>query len=251
MEHANVRGRVALRSGAYAELLRENDRLRASLRVAEDTAARHAVMLREGDHRIKNSLQILSTLLRMQASREQSAPAAASICTAVSRIHAIARIHESLQLGGGGEEVALEDVLRDICGAMQVMAGEAHGITIKVTAGRIRAPTVIAQPVVLAVNELVLNSLRHGFPDGRIGVVEIIAAELNGELRVTVADDGVGLPSGYDDGAGYGMRLVRMMVEQISGDLHVASSGGAAFMISVPMAGALILPLEAPTMTSA
>jgi two-component sensor histidine kinase len=251
MEHVSGSGRVAIRSGAYADLLRENESLRATVKAAENIAARHAALLREGDHRIKNSLQIVSSLMNMQAGREQSASAAASIRTAASRVHSIAQIHDSLQLGGGAGEIDLGDVLQGMCGALQDMAGEAFGVTIKVTAGRILLPIAIAQPVVLAVNELVLNSLRHGFPNGRGGVLEVIAAKLDGELRVTVADNGVGLPPSYDEGAGYGMKLVRMMVEQTAGELHIANRGGAAFMMAVPLADGGILPIEARTMASA
>ncbi len=99
----------------------------------------------------------------------------------------------------------------------------------------ILAPVSLAQPIVLAINELVVNAVRHAFPDGRSGTIRVTAIRTGGELHVSVVDDGVGLPPDFDAGLGYGSKLVRMMVEQIHGTLRVVTPPGAAFDIVAPI----------------
>lgn len=235
METIFGRGRVALQSAAYSDVLRENARLRALLKGAEVIAARYSTLLREGDHRIKNSLQIVSSLMNLQAGRQENTSVQEALHTAAARVQSIARIHDALQKGGGEDEVDLSDVLRTMCVSMHAVAGDSSRISVHFTSDQILAPVGLAQPIALAVNELVVNALRHACPDGRAGTIRVSAVEIESELLITVADDGVGLPPGYADGVGYGMKLVRMMVQQVGGELHVEGRGGASFTIVAPM----------------
>jgi two-component sensor histidine kinase len=84
----------------------------------------------------------------------------------------------------------------------------------------------------LAVNELVLNALRHAFPDGRVGSVAVQLTSRNGEVRVVVADNGVGLRAGHPD-EGFGMKLVEMMTRKINGALYINSGAGTRVTIVV------------------
>ena len=212
----------------------ENSRLRRLLAKADDVASRYAVMQRECDHRIKNSLQIVSGLIYMQARREESPSAGIALRAAAARIQSIARIHDALQASQGEDAVALGDVLEIMCKSLQEMAGDPLAVEVLVHAEPIQAPVTLAQPIVLAVNELVVNALRHAFPAGRAGTVLVSVTQADGELRVVVADDGVGLPDAYTEGSGYGMTLVRAMAKQIGGALHVENKGGARFTLTAP-----------------
>jgi two-component sensor histidine kinase len=201
----------------------------------DDTAERYAILLREGDHRIKNSLQIVSSLLSLQASREENLHAREALRSAAGRVQSVARMHDALQVSEGEDSVNLGAVLESMCGSLQAMGGEALGADVRVEIQQCYAPMAIARSIGLAVNELVVNALRHAFPDGRPGSIVVRLTCDDGQLRVLVADDGVGLPAGHPRGRGYGMKLVRMMASQINGVLRVDSDTRTGTRITIAM----------------
>lgn len=223
-------------------LLAENARLRRQCAKNEDLAARYELLLREGDHRIKNSLQIVASLMGMQERRETNPTARSALRAATARILAVARIHDALQLNGGKDLVDLGALIQTMCTTLHSMAGDPDAVKIIVTAEPIEAPIALAQPFVLAVNELVVNALRHAFPGDRNGNISVSVAQANNCLLVKVTDDGVGLPSNYLEGRGYGMNLVKLMVAKIGGSMLVDDSvGGARFILSAPGSATLAL----------
>lgn len=219
-------------------LLAENARLRRLCAEAKELASRHELALREGDHRIKNSLQIVASLMGMQERRETSETARAALHAATARIQAVARMHDALQLEGSADAVNLGALIETMCAALHEMAGDPLRVKVIVNAEKIDAPIALAQPVVLAVNELVVNALRHAFPDERGGTVHIELRCVDGELRVVVTDDGVGLPADHDKATGFGMKLIRMMANKIGAKLHVENTPGACFTLTAPYASA-------------
>jgi two-component sensor histidine kinase len=221
-------------SASTRRLLSDNARLRRLCAQNEDLVARYELLLREGDHRIKNSLQIVASLMGMQERRESNPVARSALKAATARILAVARIHDALQLNGGNDLVDLGALIQTMCTTLQSMAGDPHAVKIVVTTEPIEAPIALAQPFVLAVNELVVNALRHAFPDNRNGNISVSVAQANNCLLVNVIDDGVGLPPNYLEGSGYGMNLVKLMVEKIGGSITVGHGGGARFMLSAP-----------------
>jgi len=211
----------------------ENVRLRKLLAASEEKAARSASLIREADHRIKNSLQIVSSLMQVQARREESVSARNALKAAASRVLSISRIHDALQTNGGEDVVDLGAVLQTMCQSLHEMAGQPETVSIMVEVEPVHAPIDLAQPIVLMVNELVVNALRHAFHDDRPGTIRVSLAVVDNELRVMVADDGVGLPAEYGKGPGFGASLVKMMTSQIEGVMTVESSSGACFTLTV------------------
>lgn len=230
-----------------SELAAENRRLRGVCARAEAAASRHSIMLREADHRIKNSLQIVAGLMQIQARREESPSARAALGAAATRIRSVASIHDTLQKNPGNHLVDLGAMLQSTCLSLQSMAGDSRFVSVVVSADPVHAPVAIAQPVVLAINELVINAMRHAFQEGQTGVIEVTADLRDGELRLVVADNGKGLPANYTEGRGYGMRLVKLMVTQMGGALEAIGVGGARFTLTVPVAanGPVIRPIVA------
>jgi two-component sensor histidine kinase len=217
-----------------SDLRCENVRLRELLQAAEKKAAQSAIMLREADHRIKNSLQIVASRLSLQARREQDTPSAEVLRAAAIRIHAVSRLHDALQAGDGNGLLNLGSVFEKMTESLREMCGLDSPVAIQVIAEPVLAPLTFAQPVVLAVNELVLNALRHGYPHGRTGVVRISLFRTDHALRIIVADDGVGLPQDFMSAAGYGMKLVHMIAKQVGATLHADRVSGARFSLVAP-----------------
>jgi two-component sensor histidine kinase len=219
-----------------SELERQLADMRAASTAAQTIATKTAILKREGDHRIKNNLQIVSSLLTLQASETENQVARDALSAAAGRIRSIALVHDALQ-DAGGEDVDLGDMLAALGAGLQAIAGKSGQNKVIVRTGRILAPISVAQPIMLATHELAVNAIRHARPAGHARCIRVTAAATDQDVRVCVADNGVGLPDNFAARHGYGMRLVRMLVRQISGKLEVGSAGGASFTITAPLDG--------------
>lgn len=231
-----------------ARLRCANTRVHRLLALTHETASHTAMLLREGDHRIKNSLQIVSSLLLMQSRRTGSIEAADTLRAAAAQVKVVSQIHDALQQSGERDAVKLGEMLTTMCHSLHAMAGDARIISIMVTDDEIETPVAYAQPIMLAVNELVINALRHAFPDDREGTIKISLGQSNEELCIVVSDDGCGLAANHDEGSGYGSRLVRAMVKQIGGKLRTEGGRGARFTITAPLKRAV--PVLYPVLVS-
>lgn len=234
-----LKDRVEAKRAGTRDLRLEVLELRQRLKVMEDGAARHAIMLREADHRIKNSLQLVSSLMSLQARRETSEAARKALFLAAARVGSIGSIHDALQISIGDGLIDLGGALGLACASLQKMAGDVDHIHVGVDTVSLRVPVAQAQPLILAVNELVVNALRHAFPGRDSGLIQVSLTHDDDRLRITVADNGIGLPSDYTHGHGYGMSLVKMMMKQAGAVLRTEAGTGSCFTIEAPLATAL------------
>lgn len=210
-------------------------RLRRQLKDADKLSLQHAAMLREGNHRIKNSLQLVASLMRLQARQESSAPAREALRAAAARMSSVAGIHDALQATEGNGPINLGATLRKLCISLQTMAGDTDHIEVVVDSDEVEIPVALAQRVVLAVNELVSNALRHAFFEREKGTVSVSLRRTDTGMTICVADDGIGLPPHHPATEGYGTTLVRMMVKQLGGTLLMETRSGACFTILAPL----------------
>jgi len=218
---------------AHHPLALENARLRRLCAESQVIIAHHDLLVREGDHRIKNSLQIVASLLGLQERREANPAARQALHTAILRIQAVARIHDELQLSSNNDVVDLGALIASMCKSLNAMASDGADVRIGAEVECIKAPLALAQPLVLAVNELIINALRHAFPNGG-GAINVNVGRAGGDLRILVADNGPGLPSNHSESRGYGMKLVRAMVADVGGAMLIENASGARFTLTVP-----------------
>jgi two-component sensor histidine kinase len=178
--------------------------------------------IREIHHRVKNNLQTVSSLLRIQGRRVVAPEAKAAIEEAERRIKSIAVVHEMLSRGGG-DDVEFDDVVRPIL----AMAESAGVVPVKVRLlgeGPVLS-TTMASSLAVVVNELVQNAMEHGFPPGSSGgsvTVELIYSPT--EMTISVHDDGVGLPSDFDleHQNGLGLTIINTLVKgELDGELTI------------------------------
>jgi two-component sensor histidine kinase len=186
--------------------------------------------IREIHHRVKNNLQTVAALLRLQARRMTEPAARAALEESVRRVASIAVVHETLA-GSREDVVDVDDVLDQVLpmlGDLTSIGPAAHTRRIG-TFGEL--PAAAATPLVLAVTELLHNAAEHAFPDGEPGVIELIAERTGNDLVVRVRDDGRGLPEGFDLTAsdGLGLQIVRTLV--------TSELGGSLAMTSPPSPG--------------
>jgi len=188
------------------------------------------LFLAEFDHRMKNNFAIVAGLLDLQKRRAGDAAIAAALETAQNRVDSIARAHRHLYRGTDQPgTVEIRDYLSDLCAALAESLFLKGGITLTCDSDEAAVPRDRAVSIGLVVNELVTNAAKHAFPGRDLGTITVTLRNLaEGGWRVTVADDGVGMPGetrATDKGNGLGSRLVEAFARQAGGKLAIESDG--------------------------
>ena len=202
--------------------------------------------IREIHHRVKNNLQTVAALLRLQARRLHAPEARAALEEAVRRVGSIAIVHETLS--HAPEEIVDFD---DIADRVAMMAGEVSSpevrITPKITGQFGMLSASVATPLAMVLTELLQNALQHGFgaagPGSRCGddgIIEVLAARAPEQLTVTVSDSGAGLPPDFDleNTTSLGLQIVRtLVVAELGGRLSIAPrpGGGTVAVVDLPV----------------
>jgi two-component sensor histidine kinase len=191
--------------------------------------------IREIHHRVKNNLQTVASLLRIQARRTHTDVAREALTQAMRRVASIAVVHDTLS-EGLSQNVDFDTVFDRVLMLITEVASS-HATTVRPTmTGSFGAlPSEYATPLALALTELVTNAVEHGL-DGRDGVVEISAERDDEQLTVKVRDDGVGLPEGKV-GSGLGTQIVRTLIQgELGGtiDWHTLVGNGTEVTIEIP-----------------
>ena len=204
------------------------------------------VTIKEMHHRVKNNLQTISSLLRLQARRLESPEARQAIEDAVARIRSIALVHETLSAStGASQEVDFDEIVRPLVrlvGEGLLSPDRQVRLDVEGEAGALRAE--VATPLAVVLTELLQNAVRHGFPDDGAqvaGTVRVCLKNDGTQLAVEVVDNGVGLPDGRSNDAAtsLGLTIVRTLVAELGGTLAVKSAPGrrgASFEVSIPLA---------------
>ncbi|MCX8043006.1 MAG: ATP-binding protein [Desulfobacterota bacterium] len=194
-------------------------------------------LLREVHHRVKNNLQIIISLLNLQARTLNNPEAQEALQTSQHRIRAIAAVHEKLYQS---ENIRRVDFGAYVSGlTRQLSAAYAlpgTSIAIHTQLDSFLQPVDVALPLGLLVNELVTNALKHAFTGRKQGSITIILQHNAQQIRLTVHDDGAGIPEAIDEqnGGGLGMTLVRTLTRQINGTLRIERIGGTAVSVTFP-----------------
>lgn len=195
------------------------------------------LLIREVDHRVKNSLQMVLSLLRIQAGKQRDARSRQVLQTAGMRIQAIAQVHTMLYARSNVEAVRFDNYLEEICAFLGATLGASkRRRVLLVEAEPIELPPDHAIPLALITTELVTNSFRHAF-GGKPGTVWVqFRRNPDDTLGLTVADDGCGLTPGFDifHGEGLGLQVVAAMVEQLGATFEIGHQGGAYFTLTLP-----------------
>jgi PAS domain S-box-containing protein len=219
------RAEAAMRAGA--------EQLKASLREKES-------LLKEIHHRVKNNLQVISSLLRLQAAGVRDSSALEMFHESQNRIRSIALIHEKLYQSPDLSRVEFASYVRDLLSLLLRSYAARPRIELDMAVGNAALSIEQAVPLGLILNELISNCLKHAFPGGRAGRITVALEPADpSSLRLTVADDGVGFPAEVDfrKAQTLGMQLVRTLSEQIGGRLELRRGAGAEVTVSFPNRG--------------
>jgi hypothetical protein len=184
---------------------------------------------------VKNNMQIISSLLRLQAHATDSTKLQAAYEVGLNRIRSMALVHESLYRSQNLSSVDFQEYLQQMTGHLLSLYNhrDKH-IDLEIKGGEIYLDISQAIPCGLIVNEIVSNSLKYAFPHNNGGRIEISLLNLeSGKHSLTILDNGIGLPQGFDlqKVPTLGMQLIVDLVKQIDGILAVESSQGTVFKI--------------------
>lgn len=215
-----------------------DDRMRERLRQLEAKLEEKDSALRELQHRAKNSLQLVLSLLRLQSGRIRDPDSRAAFERTLQRVEALVIIFRQLHEGHRQTRVDLGRYLGDLASAATAdgLAGRAGvRIDVQIDAEAVECSLSTALSLGLIVNELLLNSLRHGYPD-EAWVRLTLRRTGPDRAEIVIADNGRGLPSGFDSDADAGMMLAEALAAQIGGAIAIDSShGGTIMTVTFPL----------------
>jgi two-component sensor histidine kinase len=179
--------------------------------------------IREIHHRVKNNLQTVAALLRLQARRMSSPQARDALEESVRRVSSIALVHQTLATSYD-ERVEFDGIVDGLLGMVREVAAPESRVVLRREGSFGELPAEVATPLVMVLTELMQNAVEHAFADRRMGTVVVRVARTGRWLDVTVADDGTGLPPGFDIAAksSLGLQIVRTLVStELRGTIHL------------------------------
>ncbi|MBN9220823.1 MAG: PAS domain-containing protein [Mesorhizobium sp.] len=194
-------------------------------------------LLHEVDHRVKNNLQMISSLILMQRRTITDEAARQSLTTTLERIEALSTVHRRLYQSKDVSRFDVSDFARDLISDLVTASGRTH-INSRLDLEPVIIPAEKATPVALIVNELVTNALKHAFkehPDGATaGHIGVRMSQPDGHLNIEVSDDGVGM-AGTVAETSFGMRLIKSLARQLHAEVEWDDAApGTRVVISIP-----------------
>lgn len=218
-----------------AQLERANAQLEAAVTDKE-------VLLKEVQHRVKNNLQVICSLLRLQAARIDER-ARRGFDESLRRIQTMSLLHELLHRSDEPAHINFADALRQMCDGL-VRSDNPTAARLELEAQDWIVDADRATPLAIATSELVSNALLHAFPHGHPGTVRVLLEREENGVRLIVRDDGVGLPAGMPSqhkrpvrggaSSGLGLNLVQALSHQAGATLKIERDGGTIFTLTIP-----------------
>jgi PAS domain S-box-containing protein len=221
---------TALLNEVYQRSFAE-DRLKLALHEKE-------VLLKEIHHRVKNNLQIIISLLFLQAKKNDDPASTSALTDSQTRVKSMALVHEKLYQSTDLGSIDFAGYLQNLVSNLMVTYG-ADKRRIRVTVSAKDLPLTIntAIPLGLIMNELVSNTLKYAFPEDREGELSIEGHTKGDTMQITVRDNGVGLPESIDwrYTESLGLHLVQMLTRQLRGTIDLSREGGTVFRLTIPV----------------
>jgi two-component sensor histidine kinase len=225
---------------------RDEEKLRETVRAMEAALSEKTVLLKEINHRVKNNLAVIASLLNMQACASENLEARRALDDSQRRVHAMALIHEHLYGSDHLDRIEFSEYAREL--VEEIYAATIHGrgrISLSFDSNQIELGVHRAVPCALILNELLSNVFKYAFPDGRRGTVSVtLTASTPGSVELAVADDGVGLPPGWENSQSLGWQIVKILTAQLEGSITTEPCSGTHFVLRFPIGSGRCLDPE-------
>ena len=236
-----VRQRTAELEKTARDLEAEVNQRRAAEETVRARLAEKTILLRELHHRVKNNLQIITSLLSLQARKIDDPPFHLALMESQNRIRIISSVHEMLLTSQDLAHIDLHAVVPRLAANLLVLYGVKPGtIALRLDIPAVSVDINTAIPLSLILNELAANSIKHAFPGGRTGEIAIAIQDCGQALVITCGDDGVGMPSfcDWENADSVGFTLINGLTGQLNGTIEKGSGPGTWFTITMPSAPA-------------
>lgn len=203
------------------------ERLEASVQEKE-------VLLREIHHRVKNNLQVISSLLKLQADYAKNEPAGVALQQSQNRIKAMALVHEELYGAKDLAKIDLELYIRSLTRYLIRSYGVERRIELKLDTEKVFLGLDRSIPFGLIINEIVTNCIKHAFPGGKEGEISITLHSEKGKTKLAISDNGIGISESLDmqNPKSFGLALVYSLVRQLKGTIEINSNDGTEIKIA-------------------
>jgi PAS domain S-box-containing protein len=225
----------------HVEKLRAlNEELQTLVVARSAQLAERDSMLQEIHHRVKNNLQVISSLINMQSRAILDGPTKFALQDCQSRVETMAQIREMLYQSSDYGRIPFWQFAKALATRIVSASGIApQNISISYDLNALSLPVEKAIPCGLILNELISNALRHAFPEGRGAIAIRLLRVSDVDISLEVADDGCGIPAALDlaKTRSLGLQLISTLTGQLEGQLHITRSPGAAFRITFPCEG--------------
>jgi two-component sensor histidine kinase/sensor domain CHASE-containing protein len=204
-----------------------------------EEARRRDLLLKEIHHRVKNNLQVISSLLALQAGAAKDAGTRRLLTESRDRVRSMGLIHEKLYQSDGERGMSFTAYVSDLAAHLRhSYTGSSEAVTMNLDVQDIVLDMDASVPCGLIINELLSNALKHAFTEGRTGTISVrLREEPKGTVELTISDDGLGLPPGFDivTPRTLGLRIVVSLVAQLRGTIATGAGPGASFMVTFPL----------------
>lgn len=237
----NLERQVAQRT---QELKTANENLTAEIAERQKAEAhiRHSLeeketLLQEIHHRVKNNMQVISSLLRLQASSIDDRETKGLFLASQNRVQAMSAVHETLYTSDSLSKISLDLYITKLSEILaQTMSVDQAQVTVNVKADPVQVSIEQATPLGLVLNELMSNAFKYAFPGGRKGEIRISVRDLQPGFRLVMEDDGIGLPEDFDwkNASTLGLQLVKNLIEnQLRGTIQMEQEQRTRFIITI------------------
>ncbi len=200
------------------------------------------LLMQEIHHRVKNNLQIIASLLNLQASRIRLPEAKREFAAARDRVRALATLHRHLYAHGDLHTINMRSFLHELCDQLLTAMGESGDgrIKLSIEAPALQISSDQAVPMALIVTEAVSNSARYAFPGGRSGHIRVALSAEDDRARLIIEDDGIGLPDGPHEAQsgshdGIGLQLIRGFARQLGGSFTLTHAQGTRYELELSL----------------
>jgi PAS domain S-box-containing protein len=195
------------------------------------------VLLKEIHHRVKNNMQVITSLLSLQSKTIRDEHALSVFQDSQNRVKSMALIHETLYQSKDLSRINFAEYLQKLVAHVsRSYRLRPEAVKVNINVDNVSLPIDMAVPCGLIINELASNSLKYAFPEDKRGEVNITFGQSDAQYILCVSDTGIGLPEGFDPerGKSLGMKLVRMLTEQLCGELECRNGVGTTFAVKFP-----------------
>ena len=216
-------------------LIRLNRTIHKQNRLITKTLGEKDILLKEIHHRVKNNLQIISSLLDLQSRRTADDTAKSALTVGKNRVQSMALIHQNLYTEDDLTGISVKDYLTMLSSNLfEAYNVKEDNIQLQINVSNVVLDVDTMIPLGLIINELITNILKHAFVGRKDGTINIDLVEENSELRLTISDDGIGIPDTLDLKSGsFGYQLIHALAHQISGEISIELNKGTSVNLRI------------------